>query len=114
METILSVKTLTTPFSKSCCYLKRWCKKDRHMNTQSRIAARVEGSLDICKILDTQTNIRLLLHLLLSKNQHLLFRNHRSRIIDPDSDATEDEDEDQLLQEKKEGLANLLGFKPIT
>ena len=64
---ILTAKTLKTTFWKGLCLVKFFCRKRKPIRLQNRVTDRVENSLDIRKILATQTNIRLLLNILFSK-----------------------------------------------
>ena len=98
-----------------------YCKsRTRKSNLLAKAEKRLEKSLDIRKIADLRTNIKLLLKSLMSDEQRLLFRWQNQRAIDDDFEATKhsSSDSDKIGQESYEQLkfkvAKLHGFKPTT
>ena len=57
------------------------CKKKKEMKLREKTAARFEEHLDIRSFVSVHTNLALLLSLLLSNEQLLLFQNHRAHAI---------------------------------
>ena len=51
------------------------------MRANKAVNERFEGGLDICKLVETSTNVNLLLQTLLSKPAQFLFFNHRDRVV---------------------------------
>ena len=76
----------TTSWCSNLCFNKRMCcfsrLRNRAMNTQVRAIQRFENQLDIRSIVKTRIDLSILLSLLLSKEQLLLFRNQHARAFD--------------------------------
>lgn len=87
VQDILAVTTSMTtkkvPTLKSLCHFDFFCDKktNRLMRVQSASVEHFEGHLDIRKFVSAQTNLALLIWLLLSKKQMLLFKYHDYRAI---------------------------------
>ena len=63
----------------SLCYSGCLCKRERGMRLQEKAIEHFENQLDIRSIVKTRIDLSILLSLLLSKEQLLLFRNQHAR-----------------------------------
>ena len=88
------------------CFFKSLCRKSRGMRLQEQAIAQFEDSLDIRSIVKTRIDLSILLRLLLSKEQLVLFRNQHARAFatyDPASLKIDPEP----VEENEDGLLGL-------
>jgi len=98
------VKLITrqkVPYWKSLCYFASLCGQDREMRLMKKVTERFEEQLDIRSFVRVRTNLALLIRVLLSDQQMLLFRHQRRRSIsiamkDEKSSSSMDESSDEL------------------
>ena len=62
------MKSPISPWIKNLCYFRCFCKKDRAMRMQDRVFERFESLLDICGFVSVQTNLAILISLLMNKD----------------------------------------------
>ena len=118
------VKLITrqkVPYWKSLCYFASLCGQDREMRLMKKVTERFEEQLDIRSFVRVRTNLALLIRVLLSDQQMLLFRHQRRRSIsiamkDEKSSSSMDESSDELgkieSKSKHEKMFHqLLGFQ---
>ena len=89
------------PYWKSLCYFASLCGQDREMRLMKKVTERFEEQLDIRSFVRVRTNLALLIRVLLSDQQMLLFRHQRRRSIsiamkDEKSSSSMDESSDEL------------------
>ena len=82
----------------SLCFSKCICKRERGMLLQEKAIERFDQQLDIRSIVKTRIDLSILLSLLLSKEQLLLFRNQHARAF-VDYNESKKEGEEALLNE---------------
>ena len=78
---IKSTKYLKAPYFESLCHFSCLCKKRKEIKLRKKAAARFEELLDIRSFVSVHTNLALLLSMLLSNEQLMLFQNHRAHAI---------------------------------
>ena len=61
------VKTVKTGFWETLCHVKRCCGKNRRVRLREKSAARYQEHLDIRSFISVETNLNLLLSLLLNR-----------------------------------------------
>ena len=104
-------------FCKSLCYFKFLCKKDKEIKLREKAAERIEDQLDIRSFSGVYTNLTLLLSVLLTDEQALLFQHHRARLLHPKREKQEDEqsssNSDDITQSNSgaKALAKVVGRK---
>ena len=69
----------TSWFKNMCCFSGCICRKDRSYRLQRRAIDKFDSQLDIRSIVKTRIDLSILLGLLLSKEQLILFRNQHAR-----------------------------------
>ena len=118
------VKLITrqkVPYWKSLCYFASLCGQDREMRLMKKVTERFEEQLDIRSFVRVRTNLALLIRVLLSDQQMLLFRHQRRRSIsiamkDEKSSSSMDESSDELGKVESKSkhykmFQKLLGFQ---
>ena len=73
------VRLQTNSWLSNLCFVKCICRKSRGMRLQEKAIAQFEDSLDIRSIVKTRIDLSILLRVLLSKEQLVLFRNQHAR-----------------------------------
>ena len=61
------VKTVKTGFWETLCHVKRCCGKNRRVKLREKSAARYQEHLDIRSFISVETNLNLLISLLLTR-----------------------------------------------
>ena len=89
-----------------CCRVKYICKKDRHYRLRKKAFNRLDKMLDIRAFFKMQTNLALLISLLMTKEQTQLFQHHRARALHYEkdglsSDSSSDSDNSGLKKHSK-------------
>ena len=108
---------MKSAFCKSLCYFKFLCGKDKEIKLREKAAERIEDQLDIRSFSGVYTNLSLLLSVLLTDEQALLFQHHRARLLHPKKDKKKDEqissDSDDISQHNAgaKALAKVVGRK---
>ena len=82
-DLVKATSIMKSAFYKSLCNVKFFCKKDKQLVLQERAAQRIEDQLDIRSFASVYTNLTLLLSVLLTNEQALLFQHHRARLLHP-------------------------------
>lgn len=68
-------------FIKSLLYCGFACKKDKQLLIREKAMARLERPLDIRSFVSMHTNLTLLIKLIFTEQQAILFQHHRARAI---------------------------------
>ena len=110
--------SMKSAFCKSLCYFKFLCKKDKEIKLREKAAERIEDQLDIRSFSSVYTNLTLLLSVLLTDEQVLLFQHHRARLLHPKRDKHEEDEQsssnsDDITQSNAgaKALAKVVGRK---
>ena len=110
-----------TPYLTALCGNLGCCPKDRHLRKQKAVNESFEDGLDILKLVETNSNLRYLLKVLLTKPARLLLKHHRNSVLplsmpppSADSDQTEDSDEQELPNTPQAIYELLKNFQPET
>ena len=69
------------PFIKALCFCRTVCRRDRHLKAMTIALDRHEKALDVKTLVETYTNLNLLLQMSLSRAQKFLFLHHKERVI---------------------------------
>ena len=118
-------------FLKSLLYFGFACRKDKQLQMKEKAMARFERPLDIRSFVSMYTNLSLLLKVIFTEQQAILFQHHRARAISikssknngeyDDSSANEDQQPELSLEingnnvETLENLTSkLLGHSQLT
>ena len=76
------MKELTMLQTSFCKSLFGFCfKKDKRLKLMNQAVSRYENSLDIQSFVSVNTNLNLLMSILLSEKQAFLFKNHKARSL---------------------------------
>ena len=82
---------MKSAFCKSLRYFKFLCKKDKEIKLREKAAERIKDQLYIRSFSGVYTYLTLLLSVLLTDEQALLFQHHRARLLHPKKVKKEDE-----------------------
>ena len=78
-------------FCRVLCFCKAFCGKKREQKVRKMVAERLEKQLDIRSFMSTNTNLSLLLSLLFSETQLLLFKHNKLRTLETGSSDSDDQ-----------------------
>ena len=93
MHEISLIKKVKNSFWETLCHFKRICGKNRQVKLRKKAADRLTKHLDIRSFASVETNVALLLSLLLTDKQRLLFKHNALRVLrDSTKSGTSGED----------------------
>ena len=81
-DEVKKIKHSSTSLWKTlCCHISFFCKQDRESRIRQKAYETFDGQLDVRSFVSVNTNLAILLWLLLSKEQMLLFSHHHDRSV---------------------------------
>ena len=83
------VKKVKTGLWETLCHVTRCCGKNRRVRLREKSAARYQEHLDIRSFVSVETNLTLLLSLLLNRQQLTLFKSNQMRALLDKDDTKE-------------------------